>query len=111
MNSERRTMTVEQWRAEGERLFGADELDWKFVCPSCGHVASVAEWKDAGAGPGEIAYSCVGRRMTLSPSILGDAPCDYAGGGLFRLNPITVTREGMAPINVFAFYNPTSEQR
>ena len=55
-------MTHEEWTAEAERRFGKNAHDWKFVCPSCGHVASVRDWKEAGATEGEVAFSCVGRR-------------------------------------------------
>lgn len=47
--------------AEGQRRFGTDPLEWQFVCPSCGHVASVKDWKTAGAPEGAVAFSCVGR--------------------------------------------------
>lgn len=88
-------MTHEEWLAEAERRFGKDAKQWKFVCPSCGHVASVADWTAAGATEGEIAFSCIGRRLKSSAKIFekGKGPCNYAGGGLFRLNPVTVTFE------------------
>lgn len=84
-------ITSEQWEAEGEKLFGKDKMKWRFICPSCGHVASVQDWKDAGAGPGEIAFSCVGRHLKDSANAFSKetkkgGPCNYAGGGLFRIN-------------------------
>ena len=89
------TITHGAWLAEAERRFGADHLKWRFVCPVCKHVASVQDWKDAGAEEGEIAFSCVGRRLKDAPrkafeGPIGPGPCDYAGGGLFRLNPIRI---------------------
>ena len=86
------------WKAEGIRRFGPDVMKWKFRCPVCGHVASVQDWMDAGAGEGEVAFSCVGRHHpdperkldpTGMPGRTG-GPCDYAGGGLFRLNPVEI---------------------
>ena len=95
-------MTVEEWQAEGERRFGADTKKWKFVCPSCGHVASVQDWMDVKAPNGAIAFSCVGRWMKEHGHIWeGKQPCNYAGGGLFRLNPVKI--EGMEDMPVFAF--------
>lgn len=55
------TMTHAEWLAEATRRFGDDPMAWKFVCPSCGHIASVQDWKDAGAPEGAVAFSCIGR--------------------------------------------------
>lgn len=93
--------SVAEWTAEGVRLFGENQMLWKFVCPSCGHVASVQEWKDVGASERHVAFSCVGRWMETKIALFGKpGPCDYAGGGLFRLNPVHIVgRED----NVFQF--------
>lgn len=53
----------EAWRDAAVALFGENPMQWRFVCPSCGHVASVQDWKDAGATEGEVAFSCVGRHV------------------------------------------------
>jgi hypothetical protein len=42
-------MTQDQWRARAVELFGAD----RFGCPSCGHITSVQDWKEAGASEGK----------------------------------------------------------
>lgn len=88
-------MTKAKWHAEGVRRFGDDEMKWRFVCPSCGHIASVQDWKDAGASSGQVAYSCIGRNLP-NPVEMGvkPGPCNYAGGGLFKLNPMDVDGEG-----------------
>ena len=86
--------TLKEWQAEAERLFGADGMSWRFVCPLCGHVAAVRDWHAAGAPVGAVAFSCVGRWMPECKKAFterGAGPCDYAGGGLFRFNPILVT--------------------
>lgn len=84
-------MNVEEWEEKARSLYGPDKLKWKFVCPSCGHVASVQDWKDVGATEGEVAFSCVGRHIEGSASIGGrPGPCNYTGGGLFALNPVTI---------------------
>lgn len=91
-----RRMTEAEWNAEGERRFGTDRMKWRFVCPSCGYIASVQEWKDAGAGSGAVAFSCVGRWLKkCSEAFLNNGgPCNYAGGGLFKINPVLVAPEG-----------------
>lgn len=67
--------SVEDWQAEAVRRFGPDQMKWKFVCPSCGHVASIQDWKDAGSGDGVMA-------LTIQESIAVSAVLDYllAGG-------------------------------
>lgn len=85
--------TEDEWRAEAIRRFGSDALQWRFVCPSCGHDASVRDWRDAGAPESTIAFSCVGRYMTSAPREAfrkDGGPCNYAGGGLFRINPVKI---------------------
>lgn len=101
-------MTKEEWEAKGTELFGKDRFDWKFKCPSCGYIASVRQWKDVGAGSGEIAFSCIGRRKVNSheaftANAVNGGPCNYAGGGLFRLNPVVVTVDGDEVVELFAF--------
>lgn len=94
LNADKTVYTMEEWIAEAERRFGADRLDWKFVCPSCGHIASAREYLDAGAPAGAIAFSCIGRWIKGTDAkktfMHGGGPCVYAGGGLFGLNPVTI---------------------
>lgn len=80
--------TRAEWEADGLRRFGSDRLTWRFVCPSCGHVASVEDWKKAGAPANAVAFSCVGRWLPSCVEMgVRPGPCNYAGGGLFALNP------------------------
>ncbi len=81
-------MTKEEFFAEGERRFGPDKKKWKFVCPVCGYVASIEDWLNAG-GENMIAFSCIGRLIGKKEG----GPCDYAGGGLLRFNPLEVDGE------------------
>ena len=97
-----------EWNQRGEQLFGADRMTWRFVCPACRHVASVADWKAVGAPEASVAFSCVGRWLPTSREAFADkpagpGPCNYAGGGLFRLNPVHVERTGGVVSTVFAF--------
>lgn len=97
-------MTLKEWETKGAKLFGPDKLDWRFVCPSCGHVATVQDWKEAGAPEGAVAFSCVGRALGTSKQIgAKSGPCNYAGGGLFKLNPIKITHDDGEVSHLFAF--------
>ena len=87
-------MTKPEWKAEGKKRFGSNMLDWKFKCPACGHIASVQDYKDAGAATSVVAFSCIGRYLKTKPREAfgenGKGPCNYAGGGLIGLNPTEV---------------------
>jgi len=98
-------MTHNEWVSEGERLFGPDVMAWRFACPACGHVAAVADWKAAGASAGQVAFSCVGRYMPNPRDAFGKGPgpCNYAGGGLFGLNPTKVILSDGKHLDVFQF--------
>lgn len=103
-------MTVDEWRAEANRLFGSNRMKWRFVCPSCGHAAAAQDWKDAGAAEGHVGYSCIGRftgdpdKAALSAFKSAGGPCNYAGGGLFNINPVEIDLgAGVDPIKLFAF--------
>ena len=105
-----REVTHQQWLAEARDRFGEDPREWAFVCPSCGHVARVKDWRAVGAPENAIAFSCVGRWTNPPGRDIGpvagqpvSGPCNYAGGGLFRLNPVTVTRSGQPTFEVFEF--------
>jgi hypothetical protein len=92
-----RKTTLEQYQADAIERFGPDMMNWKFVCPACGHVASVADYKAAGAPEGTVGFSCVGRWSGAKRGAFEDGkpgPCDYAGGGLFCLNPVEVVGYG-----------------
>lgn len=97
-------LTQAEWYDEARRRFGDDTSEWAFVCPSCGHVACVRDWGSVGAPEGQIAYSCVGRHLP-NPKTIGQrpGPCNYAGGGLFGLNPVDVTDVEGRVHSVFAF--------
>lgn len=97
-------ITLEQWRERGSRRFSDDYMKWKFVCPSCGAIISVQDYKDCGAPESAVGYSCIGRfkpncKEAFQP---GKQPCNYAGGGLIKLNPIFV-QIGSEEVRVFDF--------
>lgn len=102
----RRDLTFAEWEEEAARKFGEDRMQWKFVCPSCDHAATVEDWKNVGAAEGEVAFSCVGRhtgaddKNTFSHN---GGPCTYVGGGLICLNPVQVTFPNGKKVSVFEF--------
>lgn len=71
--------SVDEWKAEATRRFGPDMLKWRFRCPMCGHVASVQDFKDAGAKSPNCAYQeCLGgtparahRRRATAAAVTG----------------------------------------
>jgi hypothetical protein len=92
-------ISADKWYEQGKRLFGPDMRDWKFVCPVCGYVAKAQEWIDAGAPQNAVGFSCIGRWAGAKREAFGGkgpGPCDYAGGGLFRLNPVKVYNSNTA---------------
>lgn len=101
--TDKRRIKHQDWLDEAKERFGDDAMKWAFVCPSCGHVATVRDWRQAGAGEGEVAFSCVGRRLGATAGIWEAGPCNYAGGGLFRLNPVEVEYEDGKVFEVFEF--------
>lgn len=107
------TMTQAEWNQRGEALFGPDRMTWRFACPCCAHVASVRDWMNVGAPEGSIAFSCIGRWKLAAPREAfggeGPGPCNYAGGGLFAINPVKVQRDDGAEQYVFAFDEPKQE--
>lgn len=99
-------MSLAEWEAEGTRRFGPDKSRWRFVCPMCGHDAATPEWEAAGAPEGAVAFSCVGRWLDVARDAFdktGKGPCNYTGGGLFRLNPIAITTPDGKEHELFAF--------
>ncbi len=103
-------MTKEEWEAKGKELFGKDYMEWRFVCPGCGHIQAVKDfrqYKEQGANPNSATCECVGRYsggkswMRDNPRKTGE-PCDYAGYGLLRISPVTVV-DNDKEIHTFAF--------
>ena len=87
-----RKIDYDDWCKEGTERYGVDMRKWEFICPSCGHIASIKEWMDAGAKETQAAFSCIGRHTERPEEIFhkNGGPCNYAGSGLFRLNPVHV---------------------
>lgn len=99
-----RHLTHAAWLTEAKERFGPDPDLWAFACPSCGHVSTIRDWKNSGAGEGEFAFSCVGRALGAKAELgTKRGPCNYAGGGLFRLNPVHVVMPDGGTRQTFEF--------
>lgn len=99
MTRTRPVLTREQYFAEAVKRYGKDRNNWKFRCPSCGNTMTVGEYLAAAKAIGDedgdrmIAFSCIGRLMPnpVDMGTKGNGYCNYAGGGLFKLNPIEIS--------------------
>ena len=99
--------SIEDWRAEAARRFGSDPLKWKFRCPMCGHVASVQDFKDAGAKSPNVAYQeCIGRYTGKGAPKEGDnSGCNWCAYGLLgipREHDIVIAEDGKE-VHVYPF--------
>lgn len=103
--SKSQVLTHEQWVAEAVSRYGEDPMQWKFRCPSCHQTMTVAEYQEAGAPESYVAFSCVGRMRKNAAQIFerDNGTCDYAGGGLFRLNPVPVRFDDGKVVRYFDF--------
>lgn len=91
-------------------MFGDNTMKWRFKCPSCGFVASAEDYKAAGAPHQAVGFSCVGRWIPIgvipefaSEKQNSDGPCDYAGNGLFTMNPVLVQKDDGEIVPMFEF--------
>lgn len=98
-------VSVKDWLAEGESLFGPDKMQWRWECPSCGNVCSTQDYKDAGASEGHVGFSCIGRFKGGHDAFRkkDGGPCNYAGGGLITINPVLVFTEDGQEVRYFEF--------
>lgn len=95
MTETKTVMTNAEWRAEGLRRFGTEDvMQWRFSCVSCGTETSPADFEKLGANPRRAAHECIGRiHLELGGlpglHIDGDSkPCNWAAGGFFRLTSV-----------------------
>ena len=102
-----------QWMSVAKKIFGTNEREWAFVCPSCGCVTKVGEWIEAGASSA-IAFSCIGRFNGKGDDkktfMKNGGPCMYAGGGLLSINPVLVIDEQDKKHYMFDFTENQSNQ-
>lgn len=104
-----KTITRDEWFAEGERRFGKDKKKWKFKCPNCGNIQSYEDFLKVDIAKEEIAnvfyFSCIGRWMDDCKGEIGNkkSPCNYTNGGLFNFSKLRVIDEDGNKISVFEF--------
>jgi predicted RNA-binding Zn-ribbon protein involved in translation (DUF1610 family) len=114
--------THAEWLAEGKRIFGEDFNQWKFVCPMCGHVQTIQDFRDLHARgydvtPDTARFNCYGRYVPAegrrSAFIDGKetikSPCDYTSGGLFICSPVVVIDDAGTRHSSFDFYRGSNE--
>ena len=100
LEGKQKVMKFKDWQAQLTERFGENPDNWKFVCPSCGHVQSVADFKAINKDP-NLAYSCCIGRYTDHNDKAGKHGCNYAVNGLFHLNKTTVISDEFIPVKVF----------
>lgn len=94
----RNVVTLEQWEAEGERLYGKNRLEWRFRCPTCGHIQTPQEFKAAGIGPHAAYQSCASRY-----GLGGKSTCKWTVGGLLITGGRYVIDARYRPRLIFEF--------
>lgn len=107
--------TLEGWRTKLKDLYGTQARDFKFKCPACGKVTSVAEFVEAGLTQDEamnVAYQeCIGRYTGAGSPQKGKQPCNWAAYGLFGTlgNGVIVVAPDGKEIEVFDFAEPVEQ--
>lgn len=101
------TFTLQEWLAQGALFFGEDRMQWRFVCPSCGHIQTAADllpYKDRGATPDSCYFNCLGRYSGTGGEMCGDQqPCNYTTGGFLNISPVTINLPDGKSMRVFDF--------
>jgi hypothetical protein len=79
-----RKLTQAELAAEAQERFGDDPIAWAFECPSCGDVATLKDFRDAGPGASLVGQECIGRHLGALKKPYSGRGCDWAAYGLFR---------------------------
>ena len=106
-------MKHSEWIDKAKRLYGDNAGEWKFKCPICKTAQTANDFIQAGLTKEEasnsIANECIGRFLPEKQKAIGEKkiikgkPCNYAGYGLFKLNPIEVIMDYGRKISAFDF--------
>ncbi|WP_321820882.1 MULTISPECIES: VVA0879 family protein [unclassified Burkholderia] len=100
-------MEFREWKQDAVRRFGEHPSGWKFKCPCCGHVQSMQDFKDLEVDVNLAYFNCIGRHDGKHMNVdMGTkpGPCNYTGGGLFKLNPVAIKHPDTGEtVHVFAF--------
>jgi len=112
--------TQAEWMAKGERLFGKDQIQWRFKCPICGHIQTAEdfrEYKNHGATPSSAYCKCIGRFNGNGRRDFGTEAdsedtvgCDYASFGLIHLGETVLADDGEIT-HVFPFAELTPVEK
>lgn len=101
-----RTMTQDEWNAEGVLRFGKKARNWKFICPACGTVQSIQQLIDVGRTPDDVhavmGFSCIGRFTGQGDAGIAahtkgqpwDKGCNWTLGGLLAIHTLEVSING-----------------
>jgi len=94
-------MPRQQWLDRAVELFGPDPKEWRFRCPACRGVQSIAQVLRDNRSfvmddvKGWIYYSCSGRYTKSG--------CDWTLGGLMRIHRLEVVEPDGSVVPVFEF--------
>ncbi len=114
MSEARPNILLKDWHKMASDRFGENARNWRFICPICKTPQSAQDFIDAGVdeetAKTSIAVECIGRFLPEKQKAIGEKkiikgqPCNYAGYGLFKLNPVPVEFEDGKVFNAFDFY-------
>jgi hypothetical protein len=100
-------VTREAWLRIGGELFGENPREWRFQCPSCGHIQSEREARERNAEVKNLSdwiyFSCEGRH---TPSV----GCDWTLGGLFQIHTLEVVSDGGHVSRVMRFAHERADE-
>ena len=94
---EKKKLSSDQWWEEAQNRY--PDMEVVFKCPVCKYKQSISECKEHGMPDNTVGFSCIGRWWKAKPG----QPCNYAGGGLFRLNPIVISFPDGGKTEMFDF--------
>lgn len=103
------TIKQHEWELVGEALFGEDKINWRFQCPVCGNVQSIAiakeKWPELEGRGWQPHTECIGRYLEERGG------CDWAAYGLFQ-GPVLIEVDGAdRPIASFDFERAAYEAK
>lgn len=110
LKGDQKVIKIADWLKELRSRFGEDDEEWKFVCPSCGHVQSVADFKAIGVDGNKAYYECISRYKNIDGKT-NKKPCKYTLCGLFVLDHDTVINNEFLPVNVFKMADAPGESK
>lgn len=86
-------LSYKEWIRKAKELYGKDSYNWKFKCPSCGHIQSINSMLEHNPSlkpmkiQGSVYFNCEGM-------INEEYGCDWTLGGLFKIQKVEVKFNG-----------------